>query len=134
MVIDIHPEFGYEMACSMPYAYWLHKKGESVKVITCKGMKPFYYFCDEVEEKYNHRSVNNSINGVQNLPNSWIHHNADVVFGKDYSFLSEEQKIEVNGVSGGDAVTIILQGLNNWIRDYNNGDTWILLWLLKCNC
>ena len=98
MVIDIHPEFGYEMACSMPYAYWLHKKGESVKVITCKGMKPFYYFCDEVEEKYNHRSVNNSINGVQNLPNSWIHHNADAVFGKDYSFLNEEQKIEVNGV------------------------------------
>lgn len=98
MVIDIHPEFGYEMACSMPYAYWLHKKGESVKVITCKGMKPFYYFCDEVEEKYNHRSVNNSINGVQNLPNSWIHHNADAVFGKDYSFLSEEQKIKVNGV------------------------------------
>ena len=98
MVIDIHPEFGYEMACSMPYAYWLHKKGESVKVITCKGMKPFYYFCDEVEEKYNHRSVNNSVNGVQNLPNSWIHHNADAVFGKDYSFLNEEQKIEVNGV------------------------------------
>ena len=98
MVIDIHPEFGYEMACSMPYAYWLHKKRESVKVITCKGMKPFYYFCDEVEEKYNHRSVNNSINGVQNLPNSWIHHNADAVFGKDYRLLSEEQKIEVNGV------------------------------------
>jgi len=98
MVIDIHPEFGYEMACSMPWAYWLHKTGEPVKVITCKGMKPFYYFCDEVEEKYNHRSVNNSVNGVQNLPNSWIHHNADAVFGKDYSFLNEEQKIEVNGV------------------------------------
>tara|TARA_B100000287_G_scaffold434850_1_gene500650 strand:- start:1318 stop:2265 length:948 start_codon:yes stop_codon:yes gene_type:complete len=98
MIIDVHPEFGYEMACSMPYAYWLHKRGELEKVVTCKGMKPFYYFCKNVEEKYEHRSVNNSINGVQNLPNPWIHHNADAVFGKDYGELSETEQTQVNGV------------------------------------
>ena len=80
MIIDVKPEFGYEIACSIPYAYWLHKRGELEKVITCKGMKPFYYFCDNVEEKYEQRSVNNSTNGVQNLPNCWIHHNTHVFF------------------------------------------------------
>ena len=52
MIIDVKPEFGYEIACSIPYAYWLHKRGELEKVITCKGMKTFYYFCDNVEERY----------------------------------------------------------------------------------
>ena len=97
MVIDVHPEFGYELVCSIPWAYWLHKTGEPVKVITCKGMKPFYYFCDEVEEKYTFRSIDNLNNGVQNLPNGWIHHNAEAVFGKDYSELTENEKIEANG-------------------------------------
>ena len=33
MIIDVKPEFGYEIACSIPYAYWLHKRGELEKVI-----------------------------------------------------------------------------------------------------
>ena len=96
MIIDVKPEFGYEIACSIPYAYWLQKRGELEKVITCKGMKPFYYFCDNVEEKYEQRSVNNSINGVQNLPNCWIHHNTHVFFeDKTYGDLTEKEKDEV---------------------------------------
>ena len=97
MVLDLNPEFGYELVCAAPYAYWLKEQGEYVKIITSKGMKPFYWFCDEVEEKHNHRSVDNLTNGVQNLPNSWIHHNALANFGKDYSELSEEDKIKANG-------------------------------------
>ena len=97
MIIDVHPEFGYELVCSIPYAYHLHKKNKLEKVVTCKGMKPFYYFCDNVEEKYEHRSVNNFNNGVQNLPNGWIHHNAKAVFGKDYSKLTKEQQEKANG-------------------------------------
>ena len=50
--IDIHPEFAHELVCVIPYTYWLHKQGKLKKVITSKGMKPFYYFCDDVEEKY----------------------------------------------------------------------------------
>ena len=83
MIINTNPEFGYELACSIPYAYWLHQQGKLEKVITCKNMKPFYYFCDNVEEKYNVRSIDNRNNGVQNLPNDWVHHNALAVFGKD---------------------------------------------------
>jgi hypothetical protein len=98
ITLNIFPEFGYEMACSMPYAYWLHKQNKLEKVITCKDMAPFYYFCNNVEESHTKRSVNNQINGVQNLPNKWIHHNAEAIFGKDYSKLTEEQKIEANGV------------------------------------
>ena len=97
MIIDVHPEFGYELVCSIPYAYYLHKNNKLEKVITCKGMKPFYYFCDNVEEKYENRSVDNSTNGVQNLPNGWIHHNAYAIFGKDYSELTKEQQEEANG-------------------------------------
>jgi hypothetical protein len=35
---------------------------------------------------------------VQNLPNTWIHHNAIAVTGKDYSELTEDEKYKVNGV------------------------------------
>jgi len=97
MIIDLNPEFGYELVCAAPHAYWLKEQGEYVKVVTSKGMKPFYWFCDEVEEKYTTRSVDNSSNGVQNLPNSWIHHNALAIFGKDYSLLTEEEQKQANG-------------------------------------
>lgn len=97
MIIDVCPEFGYEIVCSIPYAYWLHKQNKLDKVITCKDMKPFYFFCPNVEEKYSHRSIDNSTNGVQNLPNKWIHHNAKATFGKDYNDLSETDKIKANG-------------------------------------
>ena len=97
MIIDVNPEFGYELVCSIPYAYHLHKNNKLDKIITCKGMKPFYYFCNNVEEKYEHRSIDNLNNGVQNLPNGWIHHNAEAIFGKDYSELTEKQKEEANG-------------------------------------
>ena len=47
MIIKSNPEFGIELALVVPYAYWLHTQGKLDKVITSKGMKPFYYFCDE---------------------------------------------------------------------------------------
>ena len=46
MIIDVRPEFGYELTCAVPYAYYLHTKGKLEKCIIPKGMKPFYYFCD----------------------------------------------------------------------------------------
>jgi hypothetical protein len=98
VTIDIFPEFGYDMACAMPYAYWLHKHGKLEKVVTCKGMKPFYFFCDNVEERHTARSVNNNTNGVQNLPNTWIHHNAIAAMGKEYGELTTEERIQANGV------------------------------------
>jgi len=97
MIIDVRPEFAYELACSIPYANWLHQRGELEKVITCNGMKPFYFFCDNVEERYVLRSIDNNTNGVQNLPNSWIHHNSVATLGKSYGELTEEEKIQANG-------------------------------------
>jgi len=97
MIINVNPEFSYELACSIPYAYYLQQKGRLEKVITCKGMKPFYYFCDNVEERHNVRSLDNNTNGVQNLPNSWIHHNALLNFGKGYGELTDEEKVTANG-------------------------------------
>ena len=95
MIVDVNPEFGYELVCSMPYAYYLHQHDCLEKVITCKGMSPFYYFCDNVEEKYTHRSIDNNTNGVQNLPNTWIHHNAVAHFGNKE--LTQEEWIQANG-------------------------------------
>jgi len=97
MELNLNPEFGYELACSAPYAYWLKKQGEYVKVTTSIGMKPFYWFCDEVIEKYTTRHIDNSNNGVQDLPNTWIHHNAKANFGKDYSELTVQEQKEANG-------------------------------------
>ena len=74
MIIDLHPEFGLELALGITYAYWLHERGELEGVRTVKGMKPFYYFCDNVEEVYDHRTIDNSAAGLDELPNNWIHH------------------------------------------------------------
>tara|TARA_R110002020_G_scaffold236011_2_gene448287 strand:- start:480 stop:1442 length:963 start_codon:yes stop_codon:yes gene_type:complete len=98
MIIDTNPEFGLELTLVIPYAYWLHERGELEKVITCKGMKPFYYFCDNVEERYDYRTIDNSAAGLDKIPNNWIHHNALAVFGKDYSDMSDIEKCQANGV------------------------------------
>jgi hypothetical protein len=82
----------------IPYTYWLHERGELEKVITSKGMKPFYYFCDDVEERFEVRTFDVNTNGLQDVPNNWIHHNSYAVVGRDHSELSEEEQSEVNGV------------------------------------
>ena len=73
-VIDLHPEFGLELALGITYAYWLHERGELKSVRTVRGMKPFYYFCDDVKEVYNQRTIDNAAAGLDSLPNNWIHH------------------------------------------------------------
>ena len=66
------PEFASEITCIIPYAYWLHQRGELDKVITTKGMKPFYYFCDTVEE-FEDRHLDHKESGMDYVPNNWIH-------------------------------------------------------------
>jgi hypothetical protein len=73
MIIDTNPEFGIEIALVVPYAYWLHTQGKLEKVITSKGMTPFYFFCDNVEEKYEHRTIDNAQAGMNEIPNPWIY-------------------------------------------------------------
>lgn len=98
MVVKTNPEFGIELALTIPYAYYLHTKGKLEKVITSKGMKPFYYFCNDVKEEFTYRTIDNVAAGLNNLPNQWIHHNSLKVFGKDYSELTREKQIEANAV------------------------------------
>lgn len=96
--INIHPEFCYELVCTVPYAYHLQQKGQLEQVITCKGMKPFYYFCDNVKEEHSERDLDNTRNGVQNLPNGWLHHNAPAIYGKGFDELSDVEKQNALGV------------------------------------
>tara|TARA_R110000824_G_scaffold268808_1_gene457419 strand:+ start:1194 stop:2180 length:987 start_codon:yes stop_codon:yes gene_type:complete len=94
--LKVNPEFGIELALAVPYAYWLHTQGELEKVITSKGMKPFYYFCDDVDESFTVRTIDNAAAGLNSLPNNWIHHNSLKVFGKEYNDL--EDTSVANGV------------------------------------
>jgi hypothetical protein len=73
MVIKNNAEFGVELALAVPYAYWLHEHGQLETVITSKGMKPFYYFCNDVREEFNSRTIDNAAAGLNDLPNNWIH-------------------------------------------------------------
>ena len=73
MIIKTNPEFGVELALTIPYAYHLHLKGELDTVITSKGMKPFYYFCNDVREDFSMRTIDNAAAGLNTLPNNWIH-------------------------------------------------------------
>jgi len=73
MIVKANPEFGIELALVVPYAYHLHTQGKLDTVITSKGMKPFYYFCDDVREEFNQRTIDNAAAGLNELPNNWIH-------------------------------------------------------------
>ena len=80
MILKVNPEFASELVCVIPYAHWLHNEGKLEKVITSKGMKPFYYFCDDVEERFEIRTFDINTNGLKDVPNVWIHDNSyDVV-------------------------------------------------------
>ena len=59
MILRANPEFASELVCIIPYAHWLHKEGELEKVITSTGMKSFYYFCNDVDEQYKLRTLDN---------------------------------------------------------------------------
>lgn len=98
--IDLHlrPEFAYELVLGVPYAKWLNDRGRLGVVYTCKDMKPYYYFANRVQEVYTERTINNSISGIQDLPNNWIHHNAMAVFGKDYGDMTPVEKLKADGV------------------------------------
>ena len=98
MILRANPEFASELVCIIPYAHWLHKEGELEKVITSTGMKSFYYFCDDVEEQYKFRTLDNLNSGLNEVPNNWVHHNAEAITGKDYSELTEEEQNNMNGV------------------------------------
>ena len=98
MILRVNPEFASELVCVIPYAHWLHNEGKLEKVITSKGMKPFYYFCDNVEEVFESRTFDVDANGLRDVPNEWIHHNSMVVFNKDHSELSESDQSKANGV------------------------------------
>ena len=98
MILRANPEFASELVCIIPYAHWLYKEGELEKVITSTGMESFYYFCDDVEEQYKFRTLDNLNSGLNEVPNNWVHHNAEAVTGKDYSELTEEEQNNMNGV------------------------------------
>ena len=96
--IKVNCEFASELVCVIPYVYWLYQNNQLKKVITSKGMKPFYYFCDDIEERYEYRTFDLNTNGLKDVPNNWVHHNSEVLFNKDYSELSDSEKAEANGV------------------------------------
>ena len=96
--MTVNCEFASELVCVIPYANWLHQNNQLERVITSKGMKPFYYFCDNVEERFDYRTFDMNQNGLFDVPNNWVHHNAEAVFNKTYSELSDDEQIEANGV------------------------------------
>lgn len=97
MILNINPEFGIELALAIPYAYHLYLNNKLDGIITSKGMRPYYYFCNNVLELHTVRTIDNNA-ALEHVPNKWTHHNALAVTGKDYGSLSEEEKIEINGV------------------------------------
>ena len=98
--LRINSEFAHELILAIPYAYWLHLNNQLEKVITSKEMKPFYYFCKNVEEKFKTRTLDNAAAGLNELPNIWPHHNALAIYGKEYNTLSPEEQVKANGVLG----------------------------------
>ena len=97
MILKVNPEFGIELALAIPFAYWLHQNNQLDGVVTSKGMKPYYFFCDNVKEEFKSRTIDNDV-AMVDVPNKWIHHNALAVTGKEYQYLTTEEQEQVNGV------------------------------------
>ena len=53
MIIKTNPEFELVGIDYAHLAYYNRDKVETI--ITSKGMKPFYYWCDDVREEFEHR-------------------------------------------------------------------------------
>jgi hypothetical protein len=96
--LSVRPEFGIELALAVPYAFYLKKQNLLGNVVTCKGMKPFYFFHENIIENHGSRTIDNVAAGINDLPNNWIHHNALAITGKDYSELTPSEQEKVNGV------------------------------------
>ena len=96
--IKVNCEFASELVCVIPYVHWLHQNNQLERVITSKGMTSFYYFCNDVDERFEYRTFDINSNGLRDVPNEWIHHNAASVFGNEVEKMSEKQWSEVNGV------------------------------------
>lgn len=73
MIVKTNPEFGIELALTVPYAYYLHLNNKLEGVVTSKGMSPFYFFTDKIKEEFNFRTIDNAAAGLNSLPNNWIH-------------------------------------------------------------
>lgn len=97
MILKVNPEFGIELALAIPFAYWLHQNNQLDGVVTSKGMKPYYFFCDNVKEKFLSRTIDNDL-ALAEVPNKWIHHNSLAITGKEYHHLSADEQTQVNGV------------------------------------
>lgn len=96
--LHLRPEFTYELVLGIPYANYLQSIGRLGEVNVCIGMRPYYFFTDNIKEIYDSRTIDNSKSGIANLPNDWLHHNSMAVLGRDYSELNESEKILANGV------------------------------------
>ena len=97
MILKVNPEFGIELALAIPFAYWLHQNNQLDGVVTSKGMKPYYFFCDNVKEEFLSRTIDNDA-ALVGVPNKWIHHNALSITGKEYHHLTADEQEKVNGV------------------------------------
>lgn len=71
--ISINCEFGVELACVIPEIFYRHCMGENIEMNVCKGMKPFYWFLENVNEVFQYRTIDNSAAGLDQFKNNWIH-------------------------------------------------------------
>mgnify|MGYP001008097702 CR=1 FL=1 len=72
-VVKTNPEFGVELALTVPYAYWLHEQGKLGSMTVCNGMEPFYYFSQQYKAGFEQRRyVTPKGYPIQNIHN--FHH------------------------------------------------------------
>lgn len=68
MEINCQGEFGYELLLVIPYAYYLHLKGNLKRTVSSKFTKELYFFSEDHEEKYSQRKFQR----LEKLPNNTL--------------------------------------------------------------
>lgn len=78
VIVDVNPEFSFELVLVVPFAYWAHTQGKLTGVYSSVDMRPFYYFSDKFVAKYKNRTIDNDLAGMNKLhklygANNWLH-------------------------------------------------------------
>lgn len=116
--LEFRGEFGTELACFLPFVYWLHCIGgmSGKKLLTYAGMRPYYYFLpdDQYSEKHDARRHYHVHERPQFTPNLLEH----VCFKKPFEAYPDFRSVYRNDIFKLDRPLLVIHNKynNEWDR------------------
>ncbi len=117
--LEFRGEFGSELACFLPFIYWLHSIGgmNDRKILTYSGMRPFYYFLspEQYTEKSERRRHYQTYNRSPFTPNIDEH----IAFRKPLEFYPDYRSVYRNAIFRMDRPILVIH--NKYNKEWDGG-------------